>query len=286
MSSSQTSQHIQVPPRLFQVTSAEIAHWRKKVRSRDCKQPSCEGCYLCQSTIGSWSFLHHFERNVADIQRQAEQGTLQLGPCRSAISLKDDRPTLYWESARDQWICHRLGRSLSQILGSHMTPSYYSAPGRGRHQAVLEVTKKIETHPFTFKTDVKSYYQTIQQNVLYKKLKLALSSHPQRELLLRLISQVLTPLVEHADGRLDYYREGIPKGFSTSPFFAWFYLAELDSAFASPSPGVFYQRYVDDIVLMASTRSKLNNAKKMLNKSLHRNRLKNRPDITFNGRSN
>jgi len=84
------------------------------------------------------------------------------------------------------------------------------------------------------------------------------------------------------DGNYVDIKKGLPMGSPLSPLLGGFYLRELDDKIEKT--GVFYIRYMDDILIMATTRWKLRNAIKVLNEELEVLGLKQHPDKTFIGR--
>ena len=72
----------------------------------------------------------------------------------------------------------------------------------------------------------------------------------------------LNRVVEY-NGIFREVKQGIPMGSSLSPLLGAFYLSGLDMRLAVP--GVFYARYMDDILIMTKSRWRLRHAIKILN---------------------
>ena len=82
-----------------------------------------------------------------------------------------------------------------------------------------------------------------------------------------------------------YYKDichGICRGCPLSPLIGTLYLKQLDDRMART--GLFYVRFMDDIVLMAPTRWKLRAAIKTVNQTLGELKLERHPEKTFIGR--
>jgi RNA-directed DNA polymerase len=77
-------------------------------------------------------------------------------------------------------------------------------------------------------------------------------------------------------------RRGIPRGASLSPLLPAFYLLELDRRLESLE--VKYFRYMDDILILATTRWKLREAIRALNQTFDGLKLARHPEKTFIGR--
>ncbi|MEE9220605.1 MAG: reverse transcriptase domain-containing protein [candidate division NC10 bacterium] len=78
------------------------------------------------------------------------------------------------------------------------------------------------------------------------------------------------------------YEKGISLGCPLSPLMGAFFLHELDQRIAKS--GLFYVRFMDDIVVLAPSRWKLRRAVKAVNDVLAGLRLEKHPDKTFIGK--
>jgi RNA-directed DNA polymerase len=88
-------------------------------------------------------------------------------------------------------------------------------------------------------------------------------------------------MVEHG-GLYREIQRGISRGCPLSPLIGAFFLTELDQAFQQD--GLFYVRYMDDILILAPSRWTLRRAVKTLNQGLANLKLEKHPDKTFIGR--
>ena len=93
--------------------------------------------------------------------------------------------------------------------------------------------------------------------------------------------QVIRRTVEHG-GLYRDIRQGISRGCPLSPLFGALYLKELDQEF--DRKGLFYLRYMDDILILSHTRWQNRRAVKALNQCFNRLKVKQHPDKTFIGR--
>ena len=77
-------------------------------------------------------------------------------------------------------------------------------------------------------------------------------------------------------------KQGISRGSSLSPLLGAFYLLDLDQRLQKVD--VKYFRYMDDILILSSTKWKLREAIRVLNQTFNELKLEKHPDKTFMGR--
>lgn len=88
-------------------------------------------------------------------------------------------------------------------------------------------------------------------------------------------------VAEHG-GLYTEFRRGIPFGCPLSPLLGAFFLSELDARLEAT--GLFFVRYMDDVIVLAPTRHKLRRAIATLNQTFSELGLEKHPDKTFIGR--
>ncbi len=136
---------------------------------------------------------------------------------------------------------------------------------------------KLADNRFVLKTDVKSYYASIDHHRLLDRL----AAHIRGKAILNLIGQYLRRTAERGGEFFDHDR-GISLGCPLSPLIGAFFLDDLDRRMASL--GLFYVRFMDDVLVLSPTRWKLRRAVKVVNQVLGALRLEKHPDKTFIGR--
>ena len=105
----------------------------------------------------------------------------------------------------------------------------------------------LPQHRFVLKTDVKSYYASIG----HVRLQEQLSKHIQDKGVLRLLWQYMHRCAERGGVFYDIER-GISLGCPLSPLMGALFLQPLDERMEQL--GLFYARYMDDIVVLAPSR--------------------------------
>ena len=105
-----------------------------------------------------------------------------------------------------------------------------------------------------YRTDVKSYYSSIDRHILHDKV----AAHIRDRDCLNLLWQYLTLSVE-TGGTFRDAPAGLRPGGAPSPVLAAFYLHDLDQDLCRQR-GIFYRRYMDDLIIIAPTRWALRRA--------------------------
>ncbi len=132
---------------------------------------------------------------------------------------------------------------------------------------------------FVCKTDVKHFYQTIDQDLLIDQLYAQVSNKTLR----RYCDQVIHRTVE-VGGNYRTITKGISRGCPISPLLGALYLKSLDDAFSNHPSDWFYIRYMDDILILSKTRWQNRKAVKLLNTLFNQLKVTQHPDKTFIGR--
>lgn len=140
--------------------------------------------------------------------------------------------------------------------------SYASIPNRGTHRAVKVIKKWIKNDhagtKYCLKLDVKKFFESIDQEVLIRKLYKIIRD--------RQFMNILIKIIRTTD-------KGIPLGFTTSQWFANYILTELDHKIKENFGVKYYIRFMDDMVIFGSNKKRLhqikNQIEEYLNKELH-----------------
>ena len=127
---------------------------------------------------------------------------------------------------------------LSRQLAPTIARSCYHLAGHGGAKgAVRDVAAQVKQNTFVFRTDVKSYYASVDHNVLFTQLK----EHIRDPRLLDILWQYMRRTI--CDGGLyEDVTVGIPQGCPLSPLMGALYLKPVDEAMAEA--GLFYARFI------------------------------------------
>jgi len=166
-----------------------------------------------------------------------------------------------------------LTRHLAPRLSSHC---FHLAGNGGAKAAVREVVRHLPENKFVFRTDVKSYYASVNHDILYSQL----AEHIDDPRLLDLWWQYVRRTV-YDDGLYEDIEQGISLGCPLSPLMGALFLDVLDKRMEAI--GLFYVRFMDDWVVLAPTRWKLRKAVRVVNETLAELKVQQHPDKTFIG---
>ncbi len=147
----------------------------------------------------------------------------------------------------------------------------------GAKGAVRKVLGHLADNRFVLRTDIKSYYASIDHFLLLDQL----AEYIQDRRVLNLLGQYLRRCAERG-GLFWEYECGISLGCPLSPLIGAFFLKALDERMGKL--GLCYVRFMDDIVVLAPSRWRLRRAVQMLNQVLASLHLEKHPDKTFIGR--
>ena len=176
-------------------------------------------------------------KNYAEHFKNAKHEPVEI---YDGISRK--KRTIIVPTPREQVIHHMVVGVLKPIFMKSMYQhSYGSVPGRGPHKAKRQLEKWLPSK-YVLKIDVHHYFDSVNQNILIRKLERIIKDEKFMNLLKEIIS-----VLDH----------GIPLGFYTSQWFANFYLTDLDHYITSELGFGKMQRYMDDIVVLDNSKKKL-----------------------------
>ncbi len=221
-----------------------------------------------------WSFRQQWPVEKGRLKAELAAGQYRFG-LLTRITLVDGEDVDLW-SARDAWVLKALAIVLADVLPVSSRCTHVKGHG-GAKAAVRQVHHHLATNRFVMRTDVKSYYASIDHLLLMDRL----AVYVRDRRILSLLGQYMRRTAESGGTFWDHER-GISLGCPLSPLMGAFYLDDLDRRMAKT--GLFYVRFMDDILVLAPTRWKLRGAVKAVNAILGSLRLEKHPDKTFIGK--
>ena len=193
----------------------------------------------------SWLFLYKFSFNMFVILMRLLSGEYSCSPTVKYKITRDGKVREYESyTIADRIVAKLLFHCLKTRLRSKISGSYFQCEGKGRAKANRALQHRLSTHKHVYKTDVYSYYNSIDQ--------LKLTDLLTKELGDRKMIHLITSFLR-APSSIDKRERlrGIPVGCSFSMLLAEFYLRELDSYFDNRKGEYYYQRFNDDIIILS-----------------------------------
>lgn len=225
-----------------------------------------------------WDLRANWSTERASIDAQLAMGTYRFSPLTRVTTASGEEVDVW--CARDALVLKALALALEKVLPRSRRCSHLRGHG-GLKGAVRAIDESLSAFSYVLRTDVKSYYASIDHFRLLDRLERYIADRR----VINLISQYLRRSAERGGCFWDFER-GISLGCPLSPLMGAFYLHELDSVMGqSMARGeVFYIRYMDDILVLARTRWGLRRAVSTVNGILQTLDLTQHPDKTFIGR--
>jgi hypothetical protein len=221
-----------------------------------------------------WRFRQRWSEEKTRLREALLGGTYEV-ELLSRVTLQNGEEVDLW-SARDAVVMKALALVLPQHLPLSPRCAHLKGHG-GLKYTVGEVLKALPQYRFVLKTDVRSYYASMDHQLVLDRLAVYIGDRA----VLNLLGQYLRRYAERG-GLFWDHTQGIALGSPLSPILGAFFLTEVDDALERL--GLFYVRYMDDILVLAPTRWKLRQAVKVVNQVLTSLRLAKHPDKTFIGR--
>jgi retron-type reverse transcriptase len=213
---------------------------------------------------GCASFEMNLEENLWQLHEQLVSGRYRPGGYRT-FTIHERKPRLISAAPyRDRVVHHAICNVIEPIFDrTFIHDSYACRKGKGTHAAVERFTQFARRHRYLLKTDIMSYFPTIDHEILFAQISRKIKC-PQTLHVLRLIidgSNRQKEVIAYFPGD-DLFtphcrRRGIPIGNLTSQFFANIYLSGLDHFVTEQLGFSAYIRYVDDVTVFGDDKAGL-----------------------------
>jgi len=221
-----------------------------------------------------WSFRFSWQAKKETLLNHLNRGDYQFSPM-SKITKANGKVIHLW-GAQDALVMKVLAELLSGELSIPETCTHIKGH-KGLKKSVVMIQQNLKNYTFVCKTDVKQFYESIDQHILMEQIHNQVSN----KALKRYVWQVIRRCVE-CGGLYREIKQGISRGCSLSPILGALYLKTLDQQL--DQKGLFYCRYMDDIVILTTSRWKNRRAVKLMNQCFELLKVKQHPDKTFIGK--
>ncbi|MCC2522303.1 reverse transcriptase/maturase family protein [Vibrio coralliilyticus] len=245
----------------------------------------CAYRWLCKARKEShhnnsvWDVRFHWAQLKPVIQQQLLDGDYHFSPCRAC---KVDGQSMAVWHAQDALVLKAVAIVLTEWLAPSLSPHCKHVAGNGGTKGcIADISRHVKNYGFVCRSDVNSYYATINHRILLKQLKARIGDVR----VLNLIRNMLCVL-HNVNGDLKSSTIGVNKGNPLSPLLGAIYLQEMDNALAKfcKPRGLCYYRYMDDWIILCKTRYQLRVAVKLMNACLQAVKQTKHPFKTYIGR--
>jgi len=207
--------------------------------------------------------------------RSLHAGEYFFSPCRAY------KGVMVW-NAQDSLVQKAMALVLTEVLQPMLSERCFHVKGNGGAKGcVRAVNKCVADYHFVCRSDVNSYYATVDHAVLMKLLRGLIDDEPMLVLLERMLQRL-----DDVAGELLSVDVGITKGNPLSPLLGAVYLLELDNQLGDycKENNLFYGRFMDDWVVLCKKRNQLRVVVRLRNRVLDKVRMTKHPFKTFIGR--
>lgn len=241
--------------------------------------------WLCQRRKDShfnndvWHLRYHWSSILPQLRQTLLTGTYQFSPCRS---LKIGAESVGVWCAQDAVVL----KAMTWVLTEHLAPSLsqdcYHLKGHGGSKGCVNAVKVATSqYRYVCRSDVNSYYATIDHGILLKQLKRRIHDPRVIDLCTRMLDRL-----DDVDAVLHTATVGITKGNPISPLLGALYLSAMDEGIGGycRKRGLRYFRYMDDWLILCRTRHQLRHVVKLMNQHLDAVKQTKHPYKTYIGR--
>jgi len=167
---------------------------------------------------------------------------------------------------------------LEPLLEPHFHPdSYGYRPGKSALDAVGAARQRCWRQAWVIDLDIKGFFDNLDWELLMR----AVRHHTKLPWIILYVQRWLAAPVQHADGRLEARTKGSPQGSVISPLLANLFLHyALDEWMRRNYPRVLFERYADDVVIHAATRSQAESLLEAVRNRLKKCHLEVHPEKT------
>lgn len=214
-----------------------------------------------RKTEAVMQFEQQLEEQLLALQYRLRQGVFEFSPYRSFTLYEPVERLVCAAPFPDRVVHHAIMNIMEPLMEQRLIPHTYACrKDKGTHVALHVLQRKLKRAQWILKLDLKKYFFTIDHSILLAQLT---TDFDLPEAFVGLIHQLLASyksdsrfyFPQPSDDLFSSVRpRGLPIGNLTSQWLANYYLNGLDH-FLTEHPKVHhYQRYMDDIIVLCSTK--------------------------------
>ena len=228
---------------------------------------------------GVWHLRFHWNEIKPQIQTDLLNGTYRFSPCKS---YKINGEGIGVWNAQDALVLKAMAIVLTKHLSPNLSKDCYHLSGRGGAKGcVMQIKNEVEHYKYVCRSDVDSYYASINHKILLKQLSTLISESTVLALIKRMLERL-----DDVNGELFTVVIGLSKGNPLSPLLGGVYLKVMDDRIGSycQRHDLKYYRFMDDWLILCKTRNQLRTVVRLMNQILEEVKQKKHPFKTYIGR--
>ncbi|MCT7643839.1 reverse transcriptase/maturase family protein [Aliarcobacter butzleri] len=199
-------------------------------------------------------FKENLEVNLYELQQELKTETYQVGKIHNFVVYEPKERFITALPFRDKIVQHAINNIIEPIFEKTFYPTSYACrKNKGTHkgvnnvQATIRRYKKQHKECYFLKTDFSKYFHSIYSKLLKEKISKKITDRKTLRLIFKFIDE-----------------KGLKIGFLTSQLFANINGHILDTFVKTKLHIKHYFRYMDDTVLISTSKEKLKNIQKIL----------------------
>jgi len=205
-------------------------------------------------------FNLNLESELIKLKQELQAQTYKMGPYRRFYVYDPKKRLISAAPYRDRVVQHALCNTIEPIFDKlFIYDSYACRKNKGSHKAVDRYTQLSRLNKYVLKCDVKSYFASLDHDVLYDFVLRKIKDPRILWLIRSIIDSTASP--------------GIPIGNLTSQVFANLYLNGLDHYLKENIKCRYYIRYMDDIIIFGNYKNELTKLKEIVRSYLKKLKL-------------
>ena len=241
--------------------------------------------WLCDARLNShhnsdvWHLRFHWHSIKTQIQTELLNGTYRFSPCKS-YRINSEYIGVW--NAQDALVLKAISIVLTTHLSTKLSKDCYHLAGHGGTKAcVMKIKNVVHDYNYVCRSDVNSYYASINHKILLKQLTTLIADTK----VLLLIQRMLERL-DDVNGELFSAHIGITKGNPLSPLLGAIYLKVMDDRIGAYCQRyeLKYYRYMDDWLILCKTRNQLRTVVRLMYQILEEVKQTIHPFKTYIGR--
>lgn len=215
-----------------------IEHYNEKIKSH----PSVGLDKITPSV-----FYENLENNVDLILKKVQNKTYKFTRYKQILFSKGaDKPPrcVSIPTIRDKLTISTLNELIQEVFGKMcITPM--------PQVVIADINNNLKSYTHFIKIDIKTFYASINQDILVKQLKQKIHKEEIMLLIINCIQTNTLPYTIQKRSNTEKNTNGIPEGLAISNSLANLYMANLDKKYIA-NKNIKYWRYVDDILLFVN----------------------------------